>query len=529
MFQKEGLNFFTIGGQVNNSSSRDKESIDRAFSIIKRYEMNTAAFPIYWSRLEPEENRFAYSQVDYIIDGAVKNGLKLALLWFGTWKNGASHYVPLWMKKDRVHFPRIIDALGNESMVLSPFSKESCEADAKAFSRLLAHVKQYDKTECVLAIQVENEPGIHAAPRDYSEKAELLFQTEIPRELSEFVFEKSDVAVTKSWREAGAVRSGNWRDFFGNQAEEFFSAYYFAKYVEKVAEAGKQCFDIPLYVNVWVMETQNRIPGVDYPCGGATSLVLGIWKRFAPDIDCICPDIYFDDRETYLEVCRSYAREDNPLYIPESHADALNALHVFEAIEQYGLTGIHVFAVDATQKEDGTLTLAGETYRRTTQILSSVRSLLERYRGTGKIHSVVQQEYADSMFFDFGTMYGRVYFLNRIPDEPYIHLDNCHEDEKYTKYRGKGLIITAEKHELYLAGEGFKLVLFPKQDATKQASVLRGTKGLNANNGPYLCVEEGHFDENGIFMADRERTGDECDMGLWVSSDIGVVRVLLDV
>ena len=46
MFQKEGLNFFTIGGQVNNSSSRDRESIDRAFSIIKRYEMNTAAFKI---------------------------------------------------------------------------------------------------------------------------------------------------------------------------------------------------------------------------------------------------------------------------------------------------------------------------------------------------------------------------------------------------------------------------------------------------------------------------------------------------
>lgn len=91
------------------------------------------------------------------------------------------------------------------------------------------------------------------------------------------------------------------------------------------------------------------------------------------------------------------------------------------------------------------------------------------------------------------------------------------------------MIITAEQQELYLAGEGFKLVLFPKQDATRQASVLRGTKGLNANNGCYLCVDEGHFDKNGIFTADRERTGDECDMGLWVSSDIGVVRVLLDV
>lgn len=529
MFQKERLNFFTIGGQVNNSSSRDREAIDRAFSIIKRYEMNTAAFPVYWNRLEPEEDTFDYSQVDYIIDGAVRNGLKLTLLWFGTWKNGASHYVPGWVKKDRERFWRVIDALGNESMVLSPFSKESCAADAKAFSALLRHVKKYDKNNCVLAIQVENEPGIHAAPRDYSGMANRLFEEEIPEELSKFVFEKKDTAVTTKWQEAGAVSSGSWRDFFGIQAEEFFSAYYFAKYIEQVAIAGKQCFDIPLYVNVWVMETQNRVPGVDYPCGGATSLVLGIWKEFAPDIDCICPDIYFDDQKTYLEVCRAYAREDNPLYIPESHADEINSLYVFEAIEYFGLTGIHVFAIDATVDEQGALTPAGEAYRRTTQILSSVKPLLEQYRGTGKIRSVVQQEYADSMFLDLGTMYGRVYFLDRIPDEPYIHLDNCHEDEKYKKYRGKGLIITAQESELYLAGEGFKLVLFPKQTATKRASVLRGTKGLNANNGPYLSVEEGHFDEKGVFVADRERTGDECDMGLWVSSDVGVVRVLLDV
>ena len=81
----------------------------------------------------------------------------------------------------------------------------------------------------------------------------------------------------------------------------------------------------------------------------------------------------------------------------------------------------------------------------------------------------------------------------------------------------------------YLAGEGFKLVLFPKKSATQLSSVLRGTKGLNANNAPYLSVEEGHFDESGDFVPERERTGDESDMGLWVSSDIGVVRVVLDV
>jgi len=36
------------------------------------------------------------------------------------------------------------------------------------------------------------------------------------------------------------------------------------------------------------------------------------------------------------------------------------------------------------------------------------------------------------------------------------------------------------------------------------------------------------MDEMGIFMAVRERTGDEDDNGLWVTSDIGLVRAIVD-
>lgn len=529
MFQKKTLKFFSIGGQVNNSSSRDKESIDRGFYAIKKYRMNTAAFPVYWSRLEPEENVFDFSQVEYIIDKAAENELKLVLLWFATWKNGASHYAPEWVKSNHTRFPHIVDALGNETMVLSPFSGETLRADAKAFSRLLAHIKKYDKQKCVIAVQVENEPGIHAAPRDYSREAELLFKSNIPEELSAFIFEKSDPILTGIWSRAGASRCGDWRTFFGNDAEELFSAFYFARYINAVAAAGREAFPIPLYVNAWVRETQNRIQGVDYPCGGATSITLGIWKRFAPNIDCICPDIYFDDRDTYMEVCERYSRHDNPLYIPESHADEINALHLFEAIERYHLTGIHVFAIDATLDSQGELTEAGRAYKRTVDILSSMKPLIEKYYGTDKIHAVVQQEFSDSMFFDFGEWYGRVFFLNCLSDETYIHLDNMHEDEKYRRYRGKGLIVDAGDGVFYLAGEGFKLVLFPKRTATQMASVLLGTKVLNANNTPYLRVEEGHIGPDGNFVAERERTGDEDDNGLWVSSDIGLVRAVLDV
>lgn len=529
MLQKRMLDFFSIGGQVNNSSSRDRQSIDRGFDVIRRYRMNTAAFPVYWSRLEPQEHVYDFSQADYIIDRAAEYGLKLVLLWFGTWKNGASHYAPEWVKRDHVRFPRVTDAAGNETMVLSPFSEETLAADAEAFSQLLAHVREYDKHSCVIAVQVENEPGIHAAPRDYAKKAERLFRGEVPEEVASFVFEEKERILTEIWQRAGAKRHGSWQEFFGNDAEELFSGYWFARYINRVAAAGKASYEIPMYVNVWVRETQNRIQGVDYPCGGATSITLGLWKRFAPQIDSICPDVYFDDRETYLDVCSIYTRDDNPLYIPESHADEINSLHVFEAIARYGLTGIHVFAIDATVDEEGALTEQGSVYKRTVEILTSMKPLIERYRGTGRIYAVVQQEFSDSMFLDFGAWYGRVLFLNRLSEEAYIHLDNTHEADKYRSYRGKGLIVDAGDGEFYLAGEGFKLVLFPKRPAVQMASALHGIRGLNANNTPYLSVEEGYMDENGVFVPLRERTGDEDDNGLWVSSDIGLVRAVLDV
>jgi hypothetical protein len=40
-------------------------------------------------------------------------------------------------------------------------------------------------------------------------------------------------------------------------------------------------------------------------------------------------------------------------------------------------------------------------------------------------------------------------------------------------------------------------------------------------------VDEGHFNEQGEFVVDRRRNGDEHDTGLWVEADTGVVRAIL--
>ncbi len=62
--------------------------------------MNTVLAAVEWSLVEPVEGKFNFSVVDELLSDARKNDLKLILLWFGSWKNGQSHYMPEWVKKD---------------------------------------------------------------------------------------------------------------------------------------------------------------------------------------------------------------------------------------------------------------------------------------------------------------------------------------------------------------------------------------------------------------------------------------------
>ncbi len=528
MFRREKNDFFSIGGQVNNSSSQSEETLERAITAIKKFEMNTLAAPLYWYQTEREEGVYDFGQIDFILKKARENQLKVVFLWFGTWKNGASHYVPEWVRADGKRFPWVKNAVGATTRILSPIGRETMEADGRAVAKVLAYIKEQNRDDTVLAFQIENEPGLLGAPRDYGRESEEIFCSEIPEDMKKFLQSLKDGELFKIWKENGSLLDAPWKKTFGLMAEEIFSAYCLASYVENVAAAGKKVYDLPLYVNVWVRETRSRIPGIDYPSGGATSLVLDLWKYFAPHIDCLCPDIYFDDRDTYQMVCSRYSREDNVLYIPESHADEKNALHIFEAVEKHMLAGVHCFAIDSTIDNDGNLKPECEQFRHTVKILASMKPLLEKYQGTGKIYAVVQQEWMESMFFDFGDFWGHVYFLNSITDEPYIHLDCSHDDEEHVKVRGKGLIVYTGNGEFFLAGDGFKLVLIRKDNMEFITSSLRGFKYLTARNHAYKVVEEGEFNQEGDFVPKKVRCGDESDMGLWVYYDVGLVHAVLE-
>ena len=67
---------------------------------LKEGGMNTVLAVVTWEQVEPVEGQFDFTVVDEMIKAARANDLKLAILWFGSWKNGMSSYHPVWVKKD---------------------------------------------------------------------------------------------------------------------------------------------------------------------------------------------------------------------------------------------------------------------------------------------------------------------------------------------------------------------------------------------------------------------------------------------
>jgi hypothetical protein len=103
----DGAPFLMLGAQCHNSSAWPA-MLPKVWPAIDYLHANTLEIPVYWEQFEPEPGKFDTSVVDTILKQAREHNVRLVLLWFGTWKNGSSHYLPLWMKSQPDKYPRII-------------------------------------------------------------------------------------------------------------------------------------------------------------------------------------------------------------------------------------------------------------------------------------------------------------------------------------------------------------------------------------------------------------------------------------
>src|SRR3954469_4014874 len=157
----DGKPFLILGGELGNSSASSATYMAPHWPRLKAMHLNTVLAPVYWELIEPTEGKYDWSSLDAMLRDARANDLKLVLLWFGTWKNSMSTYVPSWVKRDAARFPRVRLADGSGVEILSAFDASTLEADARAFAALARHLAEVDARDAtVLMIQVENEIGM---------------------------------------------------------------------------------------------------------------------------------------------------------------------------------------------------------------------------------------------------------------------------------------------------------------------------------------------------------------------------------
>ena len=349
-----GKPFLVLGGELGNSTASNLAVLERALDKCRQMNLNTVLLPVYWDLIEPEEGKFDFSLVQGAIDQARARNLRLVPLWFGTWKNSMSCYAPSWVKRDTTRFERVKLSSGEAQEIISPESAEANEADARALSKLMRWIRDYDSEQhTVIMVQVENEIGMIPEPRNHSEKSEQAYRGKVPDRLASLAAKGElgpEVAATR--KQAGGKSSGTWSEVFGSEpeGEEVFSAWQFANYVEKIAVAGKREYPLPMFANAALIRPGYR-PN-QYPSGGPLPHLLEVWRAGAPSIDMICPDIYFPN---FMEWCKRYVRADNPLFIPEMAPSTRASGNAVYAVAQFGAIGVGPFSIENVSDEKARL------------------------------------------------------------------------------------------------------------------------------------------------------------------------------
>lgn len=84
----DGKPFLMLGGELQNSSMTSARYMDTVWQNLKDTGLNTVLGCVTWEDIEPQEGKFDFSELEAVILGAKVHGLRLVILWFGSFKNG---------------------------------------------------------------------------------------------------------------------------------------------------------------------------------------------------------------------------------------------------------------------------------------------------------------------------------------------------------------------------------------------------------------------------------------------------------
>jgi Domain of unknown function (DUF5597)/Beta-galactosidase len=493
----DGKPFLALAGELTNTAASSPEHMKAAWPNLVKVGLNTVLVPMAWAWIEPEEGKFDFTFADSAIRDARAHGMRIAWLWFGSWKNGLTNFAPTWVVANQDRFPRAQLAGGHTVEVLSTLSDANRNADARAFAAFLRHIREGDAADrTTILVQLENEVGLIGDSRDRSALANEAFAGPVPRELTGYLEAHKESLLPetrKLWEEAGAKTSGTWEQVFGSgprRADEVFMAWNYSRYIGKVAEAGKAEYPVPMYVNAWIVQPEDKGPG-DYPSGGPQDHMHDIWRAGGPQIDMLSPDIYLPN---FAELAARYSRNKNPLFVPESSGAAAGAANAFFAIGQQMGVGYSVMGIDQPTRLVGFRPGTGVTpampaeveslpLPKAYRVLAQLSPTILEHQATGTIAAAWLNKSLQSRDIELGgyTVNVNLRLNRRAPDlVPEV---------------GYAIVIASGPDEFYVAGNDVQVTFLPKTPGPPIAGLAR--------------VEAGRFEE-GRWVVTRLLAGDDC-------------------
>ena len=522
-----------LGGELSNSAATSMADIDEVMPRMKALGLNTVLVPAYWELMEPREQsqtslsyaerrqkstegqlmepvegKFDFTLIDRTIEVARREQLHVIFLWFGVWKNSMSCYTPAWFKQDTKRFPRAMTAEGKQMEIASCFSDNVLQADLKAFSALMRHIREKDpQREVVVMMQIENEIGMLESARDHSPLAEKAYHKE------------------------------RWAERYGTDeyADEKFMALSYARYVEHLAKAAREIHDMPLYVNA-AMNSRGRRPG-EYPSAGPLAHLIDFWHEGAPSIDLLAPDIYDTGFKSW---CAQYAmplrpqdggKVKNRLFIPESRCCENSGVRALYAFGEHQAIGFSPFAIDqASPKETESVTKA---YGLIKQLAAANSSLFTFHSSLKTWGLLFDQEDRERVIDDNGVvMTCRHYFT--LPWDP-------RATDGSTWPEGGAMLIRLGKLDYLLAGSGVVIDFKTPTEKQQEQQKTLGEDGFaeaGGNTKPkvnkrfkgkrlgLLSVDEVSISNDGTMQYLRRHNGDQTHQGRHARIGVGEWKLL---
>lgn len=484
--------FLIRGGELGNSSATSMESMETIWSKLTDMNLNTVLTPIYWELIEPQEGKFDFQLVDDLILRARKENLKLVFLWFGSWKNSISSHAPEWIKLNQKKYPRVKDDKNKSHEILTPFSENNLQADLNAFKKLMAHIKDFDqKDQTVIMIQVENEIGMLPTARDYHPLANEAFKREVPKDLLQYLQKNKEKLVPEFleiWKKNGFKTKGNWEEIFGKglHTDEIFMAWYFSKFTNIVAKAGKDAYPIPMFVNA-ALNAPEKKPG-QYPSAGPLPHIMDVWKAAGNSIDFLAPDFYNPSFKQWNDL---FTRQGDPLFIPEHRFDETAPFKGLYAIGHYEAIGFSPFSIESVA--DAKKEPLGKIY----DLVQQLTPVIEANKGQGEIDGVLLDKENNTQIIkmgDYEFTFKHDYTLN--------WSDGAKAE---TWPMSSAIIIEIAKDEFYISGSGIVVTFKPLKE--------------NVNAG-ILKTDQGRFD-NDKWKTIRHFNGDQTHQGRHLRISVG--------